>query len=243
MTPHFIYCTADFQPCILNDLNKYWPIITIRNNILTAMENFGIRSSILTVLHQTRNELITKERTKQAYKGELKNFRYSDDVPSVWSSYEASMNEDLESLLENLQSGDTINEEMVHSYFLPKLTNEELKAMKETRIRGLYAHLETNDTIPIWSHFIKDIDPEKMKKSNSSDRYLHCTCWRWTVNLNDKILFEGSIEDKRRKFQASFDSQHGLLISFDESSEDPLKPFFGEEKSRHENVFHKNFLE
>ena len=173
------------MPGFMNDFhkinfNKYWPTKNIRENILMSMKNYGIKSSILTVLHQCRNGLIIKEKTKQAYKGELKN------CPK-WASYEVSVNNDLESLLKYLGTGDTIKEQKVRSFFLPKLTDEELKALKERKSPGLYDHLRTNDPIPIWSHFVGDINPEEMKKSKSSDRYLRSKCWRWTVPLNLKI--------------------------------------------------------
>ena len=91
------------------------------------MEKYGIQSLILSELYMERRNLITKEKSKEAYQGKLKN---EDD----WEDYKGSINDDLESFFENLQeisSLEEIKKEEVYSFFLPKLTDEELELVEQ----------------------------------------------------------------------------------------------------------------
>ena len=87
------------------------------------MSKYGIQSSILTMLHFIRWNLITKEKAKSASKGKLKNEK-------SWKNEELSVNDDFETILTNLQNAEEIEEEVVHSFLTPKLTNEELKLVE-----------------------------------------------------------------------------------------------------------------
>ena len=76
-------------------------------------------------------------------------------------NYEGSVNDDLERFLINLQNKKEVKYEFVESFFTPKLTNEELKLVKE----GNKEHLKT-----YWHHFCgrnPDVNVKKMKKSDS----------------------------------------------------------------------------
>lgn len=75
------------------------------------MQKYGFQSSVLLNLSMTREKLITKEKSKQAYKGELKN---DED----WKYFEGSINDDLETFVVNLLGGE-IQNEVVSSFFLP----------------------------------------------------------------------------------------------------------------------------
>ena len=62
MMPHFIYCDSygfDFKK--------------LKEIIFKKMQKYGIQSSIVTMLHMRRNNLITKEKSKLAAEGKLKN--------------------------------------------------------------------------------------------------------------------------------------------------------------------------
>ena len=119
-----------------------------------------------------RRNLITKEKVKKAYKGELKKDK-------DWERYEGSINDDLEGFIINLQGQKEVkNEEEVHSFFLPKLTHEELKLVRE----GNEEHLKT-----LFDHKIgrnPDVNVEEMNQSDSKSKYVHARCYRWTIPLN-----------------------------------------------------------
>ena len=95
--------------------------------ILSRMKKYGLQSLILTGLEMWRRNFITKEKSKSAYEGKLKD-------ESGWSGYEGSTNDDLESLFNHLQeilSLEEIKDEQVSSFYLPKLTEEELKLVEK----------------------------------------------------------------------------------------------------------------
>ena len=94
-----------------------------------------------------RLNLITREKAKKAYKGELKN---DED----WEMYEGSINDDLERFLINLQNQEEVKDEFVKGFFTPKLTNEELKL-----VNG-------RNKEQVWYHFAfrnPDVDVEEMR--------------------------------------------------------------------------------
>ena len=157
MMPHFIYCYGD-----------YWlSHKKLKEIILKKMRKYGIQSSVLTTLVMRREYLITKEKSKQAAEGKLK------DDPE-WQRYEGSINEDLESFVNNLQNSEEIDYEDVWSFFTAKLTKEELKLV-EQKNKG---HMET-----YFYEFDADIGVEEMKKSDSKDKYVHSSCHRITDYL------------------------------------------------------------
>ena len=117
--------------------------------------------------YMVRWNLVTKEKVKKAYKGELKN---DED----WKYYKGSINDDLERFFINLQNQKEVKYEYVRSFFTPKLTNEELKLVQA----GNKEHLET--------YFFRnpDVDLEEMKKSDSKSKYVHVDCCRLTFPLS-----------------------------------------------------------
>ena len=82
MVPHVIYCYGRFSYGYNYDLEKL---------ILSSMKKYGLQSTILTGLEMYRRNLITKEKSKEAYQGKLKN-------EWQWEDYEGSINDDLEFL-------------------------------------------------------------------------------------------------------------------------------------------------
>ena len=78
---HVIYCGQYHAPSyVFEDI------------CLEKMQKYGIQSSVLTRLSMVKEKLITKEKSKQAYKGELK---YDED----WKYFEGSINDDLETFV------------------------------------------------------------------------------------------------------------------------------------------------
>ena len=159
MMPHFIYCYI-YSFCFKQ----------LKKLILSRMKIYGIQSSILTGLQMYRRELVTKEKSKEAYEGKLKN-------EYLWEGYEGSINDDLESFFNNLQEISNLEEikaEEVESFFLPKLTKEELKLVEEKNREHMMTY---------WYKWNADVDQEEMKKSDSKDKYVHTQCLRWTIHL------------------------------------------------------------
>ena len=157
MMPHFLYC-GNFSA----NFSKLERLISI------ALKENGIRSTIVTMLTMERLGLITKEKSKAAYAGKLKN-------DSKWLNENGSINEDLESFINNLHSQEEIKEEDVLSFFLPKLMENELKLVKEK-------DLDFMNTF--YYSLFADVDPEEMKKSDSKQKYVLGRCFRKTKLLN-----------------------------------------------------------
>ena len=158
--PHFIYCGE-----------YYWEEFDqLRKIFLTKMRKYGIQSAILTMLDMWRRNLVTKEKTKEAYKGRLKN-------EGEWTLTGQSIHDDLETFFENLQGRKQIKNERVWSFFLPELTVDELKLVEEKDQLHLGSYFE---------HYLgrnPDVDAEEMKKSDSKSKYVHGQCWRKTIYL------------------------------------------------------------
>ena len=128
------------------------------------------------MMNMLRSNLITKEKVKKAAEGKLK-----DDED--WKHYKGSINDDLERFFINLQDENEIKEEGVSSFFAPKLTNEEMKLIKEGNKEHLTTYLD-NRIIGL----NPDVDLEEMKKSNSKSKYLHVNVYRWTIPLTLEII-------------------------------------------------------
>ena len=87
MVPHLIYCFGDRYFDYVDELEKL---------IWSKMQKYGIQSLIVTTLRMERLKLITKEKSKEAYKGKFKN-------ESGWRAYDGSINDDVESFINNLE--------------------------------------------------------------------------------------------------------------------------------------------
>ena len=154
MMPHFIYCYASDMFNTDEEFKKLKVII------LKKMREYGIPSSILTMLTMYRKCLITKEKSKEAAEGKLKNDPY-------WKYYEGSINDDLDSFVNNLQNSEEIDYEDVWSFCTSKLTKEELKLVEQKNEEHMWTYL---------MNYNADVDVEEMKKSDSKDKYLHSSC-------------------------------------------------------------------
>ena len=164
--PHFIYC-GDYYHWEKEGENREQ---TLKEMILSKMRLYGIQSSILTLLHMRRENLITKEKAKKAAEGKLKNDRN-------WGGYEGSINDDLERFFIYLQNQKDVKEEEVFSFFTPKLTNEELKFVRD----GNEEHLNTY--VSYFDGLNPDVDVEEMDESDSDSKYVHVQCERITIPL------------------------------------------------------------
>ena len=160
LVPHFIYSGYYYFGRSEN----------FKKIFLTKMKEYGIKSSILTMLYMNRRNLITKETAKAASEGKLKN---DED----WKYEEVSINDDLEMFLTNLLNSKEIKEEVVRSFFTPQLTEEELKLVEVKDKEHLESYVD---------HYLgnnPDVNPVEMKKSDSKSKYVHGVCWRGTFPL------------------------------------------------------------
>ena len=158
LLPHFIYCKGDYF---------YGEEKTLKEIILAKMYEYGIQSSIFTTLKMMRRNMITKEKATAGADGLLKN-------ESEWKRYEGSVNDDLESFLNKFVRQEVVDEEVVESFFLPRLTEKELELVDERDSEYMTKFLLQNP----------DVDAKEMAISDSSDKFVHGRCCRNTYYLN-----------------------------------------------------------
>ena len=131
-------------------------------------DHFTLTPPLLTMLSMWRIQLITKEKMESFCKGELK---YGDGHD------EKSGDDDIEAFFNNLQNGKACDERIL-SYFLPKLTNKEVKLTEENDkmlLETFSAHFRDDLNV--------DIDEAEMKKSESKTKFVRGCCLRETVSL------------------------------------------------------------
>ena len=161
--PYFIYCG---EPYFRSEESRK----SLEEILLEKMRKYRIQSALLTVLNMYRWKVVTKEKVKQAYEGKLKN-------DEEWNDYQQSIGDDLDTFFTNLQSQKEIKNEVVGRFFLPKLTEDELKLVEQRNEQHLSTYSE---------HYFQlnpDVDPEEMKKSDSRSKYVVGRCKRKTWHL------------------------------------------------------------
>ena len=120
---------------------------------------------MLTYIMMDRNYLITKE--------EMENYCMEEDLETE------SVNDDLDSLFENLCLGKKTNVIGYRlGYFFPKLTKEELKliAKKDKSYLGTFLH-----------GMQADVDEAEMKLSESNRKFVYGEFQRETFEINIKL--------------------------------------------------------
>ena len=191
MMPHFIYCNGD--SFYVGEFKK------LREIILKKIQNYGIPSSILTMLYMERINLITKEKSREAAEGKLKN-------EPGWRKYEGSINDDLDSFVNNLQNSEEIGYKDVYSFCTPKLTKEELKLVEQKNREHMETYLDEFDA---------DVDVEEMRKSDSTDKYVHTRCIRTTDYLSLESEQTSSQDSAENLSDDSFDEFNDAFLSED----------------------------
>ena len=193
LQPHFLYCKGDYF---------YGEEKTLKGIILAKMSEHGIQSSIVTELKMIRKNLITKEIVDAAADGMLKNY-------AEWKPYKGSINDDLESFLNKLLNQEEIDDEMVESFFLPKLTKKELTLVGDKDKEYMTTYLLRNPDVDIKEKQMLDsshelnMGKEKFRLDFRVRKYVHGRCWRRTYNLNlgfIKILPEDRTSDELSDF-------------------------------------------
>ena len=91
-----------------------------------------------------------------------------------------SVNDDLESFFENIRLGKEPDED-VSTYFLPKLTKEELELVE----RRDTSYFETFNNGLI---FNPDVNEAEMKLSESNSKFVNGICYRKTFTIKNSFL-------------------------------------------------------
>ena len=128
------------------------------------MKLYKIETVIVTILRMNRNNLITQEIMKKFCQGEKLRKK--------------SVNDDLDEVFKKLQLGLEQSED-VWTYFLPKLTEEELKLAEKKDPNYLKSFSWPNP----------DVDQSQMKLSESDSKFIQGFCWRKTFTIKIKGKF------------------------------------------------------
>ena len=115
---------------------------------------------MITSIGIVRHYLITKEEMENYCKGK--------------KSLKKSVNDDLDSMFEDIRLGKQQDEE-VYTYFLPKLTEAELKLVEIKDSKYLQTFWYSN----------QDVDEAVMQLSESDSKYVGGFCHRQTVTIKN----------------------------------------------------------
>ena len=130
---------------------------------------------MVTSIWLNRRNLITKEKMESYCKGD--------------ENEKDSVNDDLESLFENIRLGRETNERVI-TYFLPKLTEEELKLVEGRDTSYLQTFRWSNEA---------DVAETKMMLSESDSKYVQGLSFRRTFVI--ETPFENFTQKFIRKFR------------------------------------------
>ena len=130
--------------------------------MFTGMKKHNLKEVMMTILRMERKNLITKEKMESFCEG--KKLR------------KESINEDLESLFERIRLGKQ-GFEQVRTYFVPKLTEEELVLVERKDPIYLGTLSWTNQ------NYNPDVDRTEMKLSESDSKFVQGFCSRTTLKF------------------------------------------------------------
>lgn len=165
-------------------------IIDFEPEIANAMKIHKIKNILVTKLHNERQYLITKELMEEIYNGECYNGKFGSGAHFTNRSFF----DDLELFYKKVKfrchqkacTNRFGHAYSVHSFFLPKLTNTELKLV-ETKDKD-YLKTFRNDTRDDYDldYDLDDPDvPEReMKLSESKSKFVLVDCHRWTFIIS-----------------------------------------------------------
>ena len=180
----------------------YWDD-KLRSIILNGMKKHKIKSVMVTRIDLERSHLITKEEMESYCKGE------EDEKDSV--------NDDLESLFENIRLGKEPVydfDEQVYTYFLPKLTEEELELVERRDLTYFQTFFDW-----VIEKENPDVDETEMMLSESDSKYVKGWSSRRTFvikNLPDRsseTTTENSSSRRRFLIAGSDDSSDKFFIT------------------------------
>ena len=133
----------------------------LRSFILEGMKKLKMNSVMVTSIYIRKWKIITKEKMEKYCKGEDRE-------------REDSVNDDLESFFEDLRLGKEPDDE-VWTYFLPKLTEEELELVERKDASYLHAFFEDDP----------DVEEAEMKLSESDSKFVQGVGRRRTITIEN----------------------------------------------------------
>ena len=100
-----------------------------------------------------------------------------EEIPR-WEGQKGSIYDDIESFFTKIQNQEEVKEEVKWSFFMPKLSSEELKLVEQNDREYLLTYF--------WEKMENhaDVNTEEMKKSDSNDKFVHAKCCRHTILLS-----------------------------------------------------------
>ena len=148
LEPHFVFAA-----------NLFKQALRLKPLILNGMQKYGIKKAMVTEIGLRRFHLITKEKMENYSKGK--------------ESRKLSVNDDLESLFDDIRLGKK-PVDFVRTYFLPKLTKEELKLVerKDNNFMKTFVHDRG-----------ADVSEAEMELSESESKFVRAVGWRETYTI------------------------------------------------------------
>ena len=116
MKIHFVFASNHYL-----DIDPFYPYMSVEvedrliSSILAGMKKYKINSVMVTIFFMRKRNIITKEAMEKYCKGE--------------ECRKNSVNDDLESFFEDIRLGKEPHEDAT-TYFLPKLTEEEMELVE-----------------------------------------------------------------------------------------------------------------
>ena len=132
----------------------------LRSFIRAGMKKYKVNSVMVTMTYMWKHKIITKETMEKYCNGE----KYPKN----------SVNDDLESFFEDIRLGKEPDEE-VTTYFLPKLTEEEMELVERKDTSYFETYMLANP----------DVAEGKMKLSESDLKFARGYGWRKTFTIEN----------------------------------------------------------
>ena len=127
-----------------------------------VMKKYNIRSITLTRIQMWRDKLITKEK--------MEKYFFEKETDTI------TANDDMESLVENLQHGEVNDTSPVGTFFIPKLTTEELKLVEQKDSNYMQTFFSNK----------ADVKEAEMKMSESDAKFVLGQFRRQTFTIQSK---------------------------------------------------------
>ena len=150
----------------------------LKSFILKGMENYNIKKVMVTIMDGWREKIITMEKMVSYCTGE--------------EYLKESVNDDIDNLFENIRLG-IEPDAYVATYFLPMLTENELKLVEEKNSIYLKTFLEPNP----------DVKEAEMKLSGSDSKFVYTEGYRRTFAIEFDID-TSHVTRVRRSFRKAF---------------------------------------
>ena len=142
------------------------------------MKKHNIKSVMVTNIYLRREKLITKETMEIICKKGVKG-------NELFLPKKDSVNDDLESFFANIRLGNQLDEK-VSTYFLPKLTKEELKLVERRSYSYFVTFFEQSTHWNQTNGFIAtDVDETEMMLSESDSKYIYAWSNRRTFVIEN----------------------------------------------------------